>query len=673
MGSAQPVSPAQNQGFALEMAISADLADGLVKQARRCRVTENTVVQAALALVVSRSADSTEVEFDLVRPPEGAGAGATGGSRVDVVPVRMRLDPAESVEQLLVRVQDKQSGRAPSCRVGTAGGTHYPLSVVVVRDQSGLRLRFLDESEMVDQPAAQRLADRLVRVLEAMVADPAVRLGRIEVLSAEEHRRLVVEWNDTYSPVRDVTLAELFEAQVVKCPDAVAVIFGSEELTYAELNARANRLARLLIGRGVGPERVVAVVMERSVELIVAVLAVVKAGGAYVPIDPAYPGERIRFMIEDAQPELAVCGSATAEVLAALAGALQIVSVDVVTTGCAGLSDADVTDTERTASLSPEHPAYVIYTSGSTGRPKGVVMPGRALVNLLAWHAQDFPAHPGTVTAQFATISFDVAAQEVLSALVSGKTLAIPTDEVRRSPLDFARWLEQNRVSELFAPRLVIESVCDAAAELGLTLPCLSDIAQAGEALVLTKKILAFHAGLPGRRLHNHYGMTEAQAATSTRIPDDVPDGLVSVPIGRPVANMRAYVLDDALNPAPIGAAGELYLAGVQLARGYLRRPGLTAQRFVANPFGSAGERMYRTGDLVRWNGDGELEYVGRTDDLVKIRGFRIEPGEVEAVLAGHPAVGQAAVIVREDRPGDKRLIAYVVAVTNGGTPGAVS
>ncbi|TKS95592.1 non-ribosomal peptide synthetase, partial [Streptomyces galbus] len=297
------------------------------------------------------------------------------------------------------------------------------------------------------------------------------------------------------------------------------------------------------------------------------------------------------------------------------------------------------------------------------GRPKGVVMPAGALVNLLEWHHRAVGGGTGTRTAQFTAISFDVSAQEMLSALLYGKTLVIPDENVRRDAARFVEWLDAHDVEELFAPNLVVEAVAEAAVEQGRALPRLRTIAQAGEALTLSRVVREFHTSAPERVLHNHYGPTETHVVTAHTLSDDSGNWPPTAPIGRPIANTRSYVLGSGLELVAPGVVGELYTAGSAVARGYLGRPALTAERFVADPYAAEpGARMYRTGDLVRWNQDGELEFVGRADHQIKIRGFRIEPGEIENVLTEHPGIAQAAVVAREDRPGRTRLVAYVVA-----------
>ncbi|WP_405901188.1 non-ribosomal peptide synthase/polyketide synthase [Streptomyces sp. NBC_00727] len=486
-------------------------------------------------------------------------------------------------------------------------------------------------TDLFDPVTVEVLVARWLRLLTAVVAAPGLPLSRIDVLTAGERHELLVARNDTARPTADATLPGLFEERVRATPDAPAVVFEDTVLSYGELNRRANRLAHALIARGAGPEQVVALRLPRSAELVVAVLAVLKTGAAYLPVDPDYPAARIAYMLEDARP---------AVVLDDLAA--------VTPSGKLPEHDPGVRADTR-------HPAYVIYTSGSTGRPKAVVMPAAALLNLLTWHHRAVGGDPGTRTAQFTAISFDVSVQEMLSALLYGKTLVVPTEEQRHSAELFAHWLDRHRVEELFAPNLVVEALAEAAEEAGLDLPHLRLVAQAGEAMRLGGAVRRF-AARPGRVLHNHYGPAETHVITAYALPAEPADCPLPVPIGRPVDNCRVYVLDEALRPVAPDILGELYLAGTGLARGYLDRPGLSAGRFVADPYGPAGARMYRTGDLARWGIHGELEFAGRVDHQVKVRGFRVEPGEIEAELTAHPGVSQVAVLAREDR-----IVAYVV------------
>ncbi|MFI7101823.1 non-ribosomal peptide synthase/polyketide synthase [Streptomyces sp. NPDC050161] len=507
--------------------------------------------------------------------------------------------------------------------------------------------------DLFDATTAQRLVQGLVQVLTAVTTTPEAPVTHIDVITPAERTGLLADRNVTERQLPGGSLPGLFAEQAARTPQNVAVVFEERELTYAELDARSNRLAHYLIGQGVGPEDRVAVALPRSEQLIVALLAVLKTGAAYLPIDLAYPQARIAHMLSDARP---------ATLLTTTHTTLPETSTPVLTPSVDALEAfpaTPVTDADRVRPLHPAHPAYVIYTSGSTGTPKGITMPSAALVNLLQWHHAELHHTDGGRTAQFTGISFDVSVQEILSALLSGKALCIPDDDIRKDAGEFVEWLEKTEVNELLAPNLMVEAVSSAAAEYGRTLPALTDVMQAGERLQLNEPVRDFFRETP-RRLHNHYGPAETHVVTAHSLPHSESAWPTDPPIGRPVANTRAYVLDGALRVVPPGVTGELYVAGAQLARGYLGQPGLTASRFVADPFGTPGARMYRTGDLVRWNTDGDLVYLGRVDDQVKIRGFRIEPGEIEAVLTQHPATAQVAVIPREDGPGGAHLVAYV-------------
>jgi amino acid adenylation domain-containing protein/non-ribosomal peptide synthase protein (TIGR01720 family) len=534
------------------------------------------------------------------------------------------------------------------------------------RDGSGLRIGLHAQPEACSADDLATHQQRLVHLLGTIaVVDPDRPISCIDLLTTQERHQLLIEHNDTTHPIPPTSLPELVEAQVRATPEAVAVVFEDTTWTYQQLNSRANQLAHTLIAWGVGPEQIVALALPRSPELIIALLAVLKTGAAYLPLDPDYPPARINFMLDDGQPALLLTNTQTLACVPDNTATPRLVIDDSDTLAMLDEHpDADPTDTDRATPLTPQHPAYVIYTSGSTGTPKAVVMPAGGLVNLLLWHQRALAGGPGSRVAQFAAISFDVSAQEILSTLAFGKTLVVPTNEVRRDARLLVDWLDRHQVEELLAPNLVVEALAEAAIEDGRDLARLRVIAQSGAALTVGRQVREFYRRQPHRRLQNQYGPTETQTVTAYTLPADVADWPLHPPIGLPFSNTRVYVLDSDLRVVPVGVPGELYIAGAQLARGYLRRAGLTAQRFVADPFGAVGGRMYRTGDVVRWRATGVLEFVGRVDDQVKIRGFRIEPGEIGTVLAGHPQVAQAAVIAREDRPGDKRLVAYVV--TNG-------
>jgi amino acid adenylation domain-containing protein len=502
--------------------------------------------------------------------------------------------------------------------------------------------------DLFDRVTVQGLAERLTRLLRLAAADPERRVSELDLLTATERRSLIRDWNDTARDVPEVTVPELFERQAARTPDASAVMSAAGGLTYTDLNERANRLARHLISMGAGPERLVAIAMPRSADVVIAMLAVLKAGAAYVPVDPEFPRERQAFMLADTRAAITVTTSGLAGSLPADAELLVLddpAVQEVIARNPAG----EVGDSERRGLL---HPAYVIYTSGSTGRPKGVVITHQSLVNYLARAREAYP-HLAGRTLLVSPVSFDLSVTGLYGCLLSGGEVCIgEVDEELPALAAEVGGFTFMKATPSHLPLLAqLPAGCVPSGQLML----------GGEALpaALLREWRQRH---PGLALVNHYGPTEATVGCLDYMlapGDPVPD--LVVPVGRPMWNTRVFVLDVSLGLVPPGVAGELYVAGSGLARGYLGRPGLTAERFVACPYTGPGERMYRTGDLARWNRDGQIEYLGRADDQVKIRGFRIELGEIEAVLAGLDGVAQAAVTVREDQPGDKRLVGYVV------------
>ncbi|MEU2180724.1 amino acid adenylation domain-containing protein [Streptomyces thermolilacinus] len=555
------------------------------------------------------------------------------------------------------------------------------------RGRVGLMVEAHAEAGRYEPEEVAAEADRCVRLLDQLIDDPGRPAGELDLLAPEE-RRVLVPGVGTPAPPSPRTLPELFEHWAARTPDAPAVAYGDRQLTYAELNARANRLARTLIRRGAGPERTVAVLLPRSEDMVTAILAVSKSGAAYLPLDTGWPPEHTERILADAQP---VCVLSERDTHAAASTPSPATSDTDVSD--AYPTDADVSDAERTRPLTPDHTAYVIYTSGSTGRPKGVVVPHRGPVALLEEGGAEFGFGPDDTWTMFHSCAFDFSVWEMWGALAHGSRLVVVPREVTRSPRAFLDLLVRERVTVLNQTPSAFRSLDRADAEepeRGREL-ALRWVFFCGEALspAVVRSWYGRHEDF-APVLVNMYGITET-AVLSTRSDLDREHGTAAaVPIGRAIAGTRLYVLDGRLRPVPPGVPGELYVAGVGVARGYLHRPALTAQRFVANPFGPAGSRLYRSGDLVRARRDGSLEYLGRADDQVKIRGHRVEPAEIEAALLAAPGVAGGAVLVSsggrhdgadrtgtdsgEGTDGDAQLVAYVAPTREAAAedPGAM-
>ncbi|HEU5471257.1 MAG TPA: non-ribosomal peptide synthase/polyketide synthase [Actinophytocola sp.] len=531
------------------------------------------------------------------------------------------------------------------------GKAKFDLSVRVLErraeDGGGVAGTIAYAQDLFHRSTVKSLAARFVRLLRSCVDDPDRPIGDVELLDPAERERLLVGWNDTARALPELLAPRLFEAQAARTPGAPALAAGDITLTYAELNARVNRLARLLIARGVRPEQVVALMVPRSPEMVVALLAVLKCGAAYLPVDIEYPADRIGYMIADAAP---VAVLTTAAVAGRVPAGPDVVLLDAADTVAevARQAGTDPTDADRVAPLTPNTPAYVIYTSGSTGRPKGVVVEHRGIANLVLARIKPYALGPGSRVLQFASLSFDSSMSEICTPLCAGACLVLGPPDMLAQLAELPELFARNAITHATLPPAVLGQLPPE------SLPGVRTLVIAGEAA--PAGLVANWA--PGRRMFNSYGPTETTVCCTMTGP--LPPDRGVPPIGRPLPNVRVYVLDDRLRPVPPGVAGELYVAGIGVARGYLGRTALTAERFVADPFGSAGTRMYRTGDLVRWRRGGDLEFLGRADRQIKIRGYRIELGEVEAALAAAPGVGQAVAVVREDRPGVRRLVGYL-------------
>ncbi|MGW6732432.1 amino acid adenylation domain-containing protein [Streptomyces sp. NPDC055013] len=701
---ADPARPVVRPGVhALEL--SAEATARLTAAARRLGTTPSTLIQAAWGLVVRQLTGRQDVVFGLTvsgRPDEIPGVESMLGLFITTVPVRMRLWQDESVEGLLRRFRDEQNALLAHHHLGLgsiqkqAGGrelfdtlvvienypvdphatrqageglrvagieardaTHYPLTLAVALEERAL-LRLEYRPDLFDARQAELVAGRLTLALERLSGAPGTAVGALELLPDAELERIRASWPGASREVPEGTVADRFAEQAARTPNAVAVVSGEVSLTFAELDERAARLAGLLVGRGVGPESVVALAVPRSADSVVAILAVLRAGGAYLPLDLDYPADRLGYMLQDAGP---VCVLTTSQAVGLLpvSGGPERLVLDTPETAAAL---AEAVPLREAPSVSAEHPAYVIYTSGSTGRPKGVVLTHGGLSNLYANHLAEIfgpvvAAQGGRTLRALHTASFSFdTSWEQLFWLIAGHELHV-LDEVGRRDAEFVvgyvreRRVDAMDVTPTYAQQLLDWDLLDASHHR----PTL--LLLGGEAVpqALWSEVRA----ASGVMSVNLYGPTEY---TVDALAADL-SASASPVVGRPIGNTCAYVLDAALRPVPAGTTGELYLAGHGMARGYLGRYGLTAERFVADPHGGSGSRMYRTGDLVRLRADGELEYLGRADDQVKIRGFRIEPAEVESALAALEGITAAAVVVREDTPGVKRLVGYVTGTAD--------
>ncbi|GAA1395508.1 hypothetical protein GCM10009639_30720 [Kitasatospora putterlickiae] len=673
-GYASIAGTASGTGYEYRVAhLTPELSGRLREVARDHGLTLNTVVQGAWALVLARLERRTDVVFGTTvacRPAELPGVESMTGLMMNTVPVRVPLDGGRSVADLLTGLQRRQAAliphqylglpeiqkaAGPGARfdtllvfenyprdfadrfsyLGTVEGTHYPLTLGIIPGDR-LRIQLAYRHGQIEETVAESVLGWFVGALGAVGADPHALVGRVAVGEGR------VSGPDA-APVAGESLPALVARVVAERPGATAVVDGDGGLTYGELWERASALAAVLRARGVGPESRVGLVVGRSAWWVAGMLGVSLAGGAFVPVDPAYPAERVALLLGDADPVLVLCdGTARNTVPGEFAG--RSVVIDEV--------DLPADPEASPPPVGPGDPAYVIYTSGSTGTPKGVVVTHEGLGNLAAAQIDRFAVSPSSRVLKFAALGFDATVSEVLMALLAGATLVMAPERDLPPRVSLAEALERWDATHVTVPPSVL-----ATAEV---LPArLETVVVAGEACP---------PGLADRwsrglRLINAYGPTEATVCAAMSLP--LTAGQDVVPIGRPIAGGRCYVLDAFLRPLPPGIVGELYVTGAGLARGYLGRAGLTAERFVADPFAAAdgpllpgggrGGRMYRTGDLARLTAEGELVFAGRADDQVKIRGFRIEPGEIESVLSGHPGVAQAAVAVRDDR-----LVAYV-------------
>nr|NCQ71302.1 amino acid adenylation domain-containing protein [Microcystis aeruginosa W13-16]NCQ75828.1 amino acid adenylation domain-containing protein [Microcystis aeruginosa W13-13]NCQ80273.1 amino acid adenylation domain-containing protein [Microcystis aeruginosa W13-15] len=540
--------------------------------------------------------------------------------------------------------------------LGHQRGADFDLSLMVMEAAETFQLNWQYNTDLFEDTTITPMAGHFVTLLESIVENPQQPVSLLPLLTQREQHQLLVEWNNTKAEYpSNKCIHQLFEEQVERTPNAVAVVCSGQQLTYNELNRRANQLAHYLQSLGVKPDELVGICVERSLEMIVGLLGILKAGGAYVPLDPNYPAERLSYMLANSKVEVLLTQQELLSFLPSSTAQTVCLDRDWQKIGQFGNSNLYT-------GVSSDNLAYVIYTSGSTGQPKGVAMNHRPLVNLIVWQVKQPSAKYGTKTGQFTPISFDVSFQEIFSTLCSGGLFVLITEEIRRDGTALLKMLTQGAIERLFLPFVALEQLAQSAANTQFLPQNLQELITAGEQLKITPVLTDFFNKLPNCRLENQYGPTESHVVTAfslTGYPNIWPS---LPPIGRPISNTQIYILDSNLQPVPVGIPGELHIGGAGLARGYLNRPELTQEKFIPNPFSNYSDsRLYKTGDLARYLPDGNIEYLGRIDNQVKIRGFRIELGEIETLLTQNPQVQSSVIIAREDTPGNKRLVAYIV------------
>lgn len=635
-----------------------------------------SVVGYLLRVHVLRSRLSGEMTFrDLLKQVQKAALQLYLHRAVPFDQVVQKLQPVRNqsytpVFQVMLNWRDRDQmlpfigleGLAIDSLMAAAATTKFDLLFVAtdIGDEIWLELEF--NTDIFERDRMTRMLGHYQTLLESVAADNALPLAEIPLLKANERQQVLYDWNDTRAEFpNDRCVHQLFEDQVKRTPDAPAVFFEGSSLSYAELNRRANQLAHYLRDLGVKPDARVTICVERSVEMVVGLLAILKAGGAYVPLDPAYPAERLRFMVEDAAPVALLTQHHLEGLFSSIGDKVPV--LDLTEADAAWRSQPDTNPDPAAIGLQPHHLAYIIYTSGSTGNPKGVLVHHRGVVNRLVWMQGAYGLTPGEAVLQKTPFGFDVSVWEFFWTLMTGARLVMARPEGHKDPGYLVETIRRNKVTTMhFVPSMLQVFLEHGDLE---NMQSLARVVCSGEALS-PALLRRFQERLPHVALHNLYGPTEAAVdVTAWTAPAHFNKSIL--PIGKPISNTQMYILDANLEPVPIGIPGELYIGGVQVARGYLNCPELTAERFVADPFAAEPEaRMYRTGDLARWLADGNIEYLGRNDFQVKIRGFRIELGEIEARLVEHPAVREVVVIAREDTPGDKRLIAYYTSAGEG-------
>jgi len=682
----------------LSIKLSKSTTDSLNELTRRYKVTINTLILAAWALLLGRYTNEEDVLFGATvsgRPAELIGVENMVGLFINTLPVRIQIHSGERVSEWIQSLQNQlielrqyeycslidiqewsqiprgkslfesilifenypvdqslrqQKGSLVIDEIHTREQTNYPLNLVSATGEQ-IPLRIVYDPLRFDDETIQYILGHLKTILEKIADNPNRPVSSIGLLSDSEMETILYEWNQTHTPFRDdLCVHELFELQVKKNPDAKAVTFDNQYLTYTQLDKRANQLAHYLSKLGVQEESLVGIYVERSIEMIVAILGVLKAGAAYIPLDPNYPIDRLGFMIRDSKINVLLTQEAIIDRLP-YGEINENIAITRLDTDWENLVSKE-SEHKLEVNVTPENLAYVIYTSGSTGLPKGTMLRHLGVTNLATELKRVLEIDLGKNILQFSALSFDASVWETFMALANGGTLCLANQESLASATDLANIFIDQRITIVTLPPSMLRVLPDD------SYPGLEKLVSAGEAC--TPDIVERWS--PGRDFYNGYGPTETTVCASIYMSNE--HEASSLPIGKPIANTKLYILDQFMNPVPVGIPGELYVSGVGVARGYLDRPEMTALKFVPDPFGNEpGQKLYKTGDLVRYFNDGNIEFLGRIDEQVKVRGYRIELGEIEAVLQNHPHIQQNAVVVWEDGLKNQYMVAYIEPV----------
>ena len=684
----------------IEVKFSEELTSNLNSFVKENKLTLNSVIQGIWAFILSKYRNEKDVMFGGTvsgRNPLLKGIESMVGLFINTLPVRVEISGESKAINWLKELQLKQIERDQysysalvdiqewseiprgtklfenilvfenypvdnSLKEGIAGikikdlkaieRTNFPLTVLVAPGNE-LTIHIAFETSKFSDEFIKNILSSFESLTKQIIAKPDSKLSELVILSEDEKNKILYKWNDTSKELDNKCVHKLFEDSVEKYSDNIALESGKNKLTYKELNQRSNQLAHFLIRSGIKPGDTIGISLKRSEEMIITLLGILKSGAAYVPIDPTFPKDRINYLLKDSGIKILITSSDLSENFEN--GDHRTIYFD---------NEISKLENESTnnpqTSVSPDDLVYVIYTSGSTGKPKGVLMMHKALSNLLNWQMDSHEFKEGFRVLQFTTLSFDVSFQEIFSTWISGGTLVLLTEEERKDLSEVASILKTKKIQRIFQPFVALQGISEVCSVSNINDLELKEVITAGEQIQITPALLEFFNNLQGSTFSNHYGPSEAHVVTSYTFGNDTSAWPDHPPIGKPISNNRMYILDDTLEPVPVGVTGDLYIGGISLVRGYLNRPKLTKEKFLDDPF-IKGETIYNTGDLARYLENGDIEFLGRADSQIKLRGYRIELGEIENVISEYEGIKNTAVIAKEFSNGEKKLFAYIV------------